>query len=143
MLTFKIILFLLISTPSLCSIVLFFSSFFFSFFFPLLFRLESYILTQNTECAVAKYQNESTKKEIIRLEQVAQSHMQRALASHGALAILYGRHSKHYIKKSEVLRCHKFLPHPIGLGYGYFLCISLLVECVISFHPLIKSGKEL
>lgn len=138
MLTFKIILFLLISIPSLCSIVLFFS-----FFFPLLFRLESHILMQNTECAVAKYQNESAKKEIIRLEQGAQSYMQRALASHEALAILYGRHSKHYIKKSEVLQCHKFLAHPLGLGYGYFLFISFLIVYVIGFDPLIKSGKEL
>ncbi|XP_065631874.1 uncharacterized protein LOC112035806 [Quercus suber] len=29
--------------------------------------------------------------------------MQRAIASHGAFAVLYGRHSKHYIKKPEVL----------------------------------------
>lgn len=53
-------------------------------------------------CAVLRYQNESTKRAIIRLEQGAYSYMQRAIASHGALAILYGRHSKHYIKKPEV-----------------------------------------
>ncbi|XP_015876009.3 uncharacterized protein LOC107412700 isoform X1 [Ziziphus jujuba] len=52
---------------------------------------------------VLRYQNESTKRAIIRLEQGAYSYMQRAIASHGALAILYGRHSKHYIKKPEVL----------------------------------------
>ncbi|KAL9226684.1 hypothetical protein vseg_002467 [Gypsophila vaccaria] len=52
---------------------------------------------------VAKYQNEDAKRVIIRLEQNAHAYMQRALAAHGALAILYGRHSKHYIKKSEVL----------------------------------------
>ncbi|XP_021860905.1 uncharacterized protein [Spinacia oleracea] len=52
---------------------------------------------------VAKYQHEDVKKAIIRLEQNAHSYMQRALSSHGAFAILYGRHSKHYIKKPEVL----------------------------------------
>ncbi|KMT20650.1 hypothetical protein BVRB_1g006270 [Beta vulgaris subsp. vulgaris] len=52
---------------------------------------------------VAKYQNEDVKRAIIRLEQNAHSYMQRSIASHGAFAILYGRHSKHYLKKPEVL----------------------------------------
>ncbi|XP_030937018.1 uncharacterized protein LOC115962255 isoform X1 [Quercus lobata] len=52
---------------------------------------------------VLRYQNEETKRAIIRLEQGAHSYMQRAIASHGAFAVLYGRHSKHYIKKPEVL----------------------------------------
>ncbi|KAJ1401333.1 SMAD/FHA domain superfamily [Sesbania bispinosa] len=52
---------------------------------------------------VSRYQHEETKRAIIRLEQGAHSHMQRAIASHGAFAVLYGRHSKHYIKKPEVL----------------------------------------
>ncbi|KAK5845218.1 Microspherule 1 [Gossypium arboreum] len=52
---------------------------------------------------VARYQHEDYKKAIIRLEQVSHSYMQRAIASHGAFAILYGRHSKHYIKKPEIL----------------------------------------
>ncbi|KAM1526673.1 hypothetical protein PS1_016371 [Malus domestica] len=52
---------------------------------------------------VSKYQNEDAKRRIIRLEQCAYSYLQRAIASHGAFAILYGRHSKHYIKKPEVL----------------------------------------
>ncbi|XP_021908302.1 uncharacterized protein LOC110822479 [Carica papaya] len=52
---------------------------------------------------VSRYQNEDTKRTIIRLEQSARSSMQRAIASQGALAVLYGRHSKHYIKKSEVI----------------------------------------
>ncbi|GAB2267691.1 hypothetical protein Dimus_002674 [Dionaea muscipula] len=52
---------------------------------------------------VAKYQNDDAKRAIIRLEQGAHSYMQRAIASHGAFAILYGRHSRHYIKKPEVL----------------------------------------
>ncbi|KAB2628190.1 hypothetical protein D8674_032985 [Pyrus ussuriensis x Pyrus communis] len=52
---------------------------------------------------VSKYQNEDAKRTIIRLEQCAYSYLQRATASHGAFAILYGRHSKHYIQKPEVL----------------------------------------
>lgn len=52
---------------------------------------------------VSKYQNEHSKRTIIRLEQGTHSYMQRAIASHGAFAILYGRYSKHYIKKPEVL----------------------------------------
>ncbi|XP_043713740.1 uncharacterized protein LOC122662229 isoform X2 [Telopea speciosissima] len=50
-----------------------------------------------------RYQNKDTKRAILRLEQVVQSYMQRAMTSHGAFAIFYGRHLKHYIKKSEVL----------------------------------------
>lgn len=52
---------------------------------------------------VSRYQHEDTKRSIIRLEQGAYSYMQRAIVSHGAFAIFYGRHSKHYIKKPEVL----------------------------------------
>lgn len=55
------------------------------------------------EQEVSKYQHEDTRRAIIRLEQGAHSYMQRAIVSHGAFAILYGRHSKHYIKKPEVL----------------------------------------
>lgn len=52
---------------------------------------------------VLKYQHVDTKKSIIRLEQGANACMQRSIASRGALAVLYGLHSKHFIKKSEVL----------------------------------------
>ncbi|XP_022981262.1 uncharacterized protein LOC111480451 [Cucurbita maxima] len=52
---------------------------------------------------VLKYQHIDTRKRIIRLEQGINACMQRSIASHGALAVLCGRHSKHYIKKSEVL----------------------------------------
>ncbi|XP_044511658.1 uncharacterized protein LOC123229775 isoform X2 [Mangifera indica] len=55
------------------------------------------------EQEVSKYQHEDSKKAIMRLEQGANAYMQRAIASHGAFAILYGRYSKHYIKKPEVL----------------------------------------
>ncbi|KAK3032306.1 hypothetical protein RJ639_036263 [Escallonia herrerae] len=52
---------------------------------------------------VSRYQYEDTKRTIIRLEQCARSSMQRAMSSHGALAILYGRRLKHYIRKTEVM----------------------------------------
>ncbi|KAG6644560.1 uncharacterized protein LOC122318560 isoform X1 [Carya illinoinensis] len=52
---------------------------------------------------VSRYRLVDTKRAIIRLEQGAHCSMQRAIASHGAFAILYGRYSKHYIKKPEVL----------------------------------------
>ncbi|XP_022135884.1 uncharacterized protein LOC111007538 isoform X2 [Momordica charantia] len=52
---------------------------------------------------VLRYQHMDTKKRIVRLEQGAHACMKRSMASHGALAVLYGRYSKHYIKKSEVL----------------------------------------
>ncbi|CAK7334407.1 unnamed protein product [Dovyalis caffra] len=52
---------------------------------------------------VSRYQNEDATRAIIRLEQCARSSMQRALASRGALAILYGRHLKHYIKDTEAV----------------------------------------
>lgn len=53
---------------------------------------------------VSRYQDEDSKRAIMRLEQGAYSYMQRAIASHGAFAILYGRRSKHYIKKPEVFK---------------------------------------
>ncbi|KAG8377868.1 hypothetical protein BUALT_Bualt08G0078200 [Buddleja alternifolia] len=56
-----------------------------------------------TNPEVQRYQHEETKRTIIRLEQAANSCMQRAIAAQGALAVLYGRCSKHFIKKSEVL----------------------------------------
>ncbi|XWS24435.1 hypothetical protein CRYUN_Cryun28dG0101800 [Craigia yunnanensis] len=52
---------------------------------------------------VTRYQHEDNKRAIIRLEQASHSYMQRDIASHGAFAILYGHHSKHYIKKPEIL----------------------------------------
>ncbi|XP_044469861.1 uncharacterized protein LOC123199091 [Mangifera indica] len=52
---------------------------------------------------VSRYQHDDTKKTIIRLEQCAQSCIQRAIGYQGALALLYGRHTKHYIKESEVI----------------------------------------
>ncbi|CAI8588279.1 unnamed protein product [Vicia faba] len=51
---------------------------------------------------VSIYQHEETKRTIIRLEQGVHSFTQKAMASHGALAMLYGCHSNYYIKKPEV-----------------------------------------
>ncbi|KAL6576093.1 hypothetical protein OROHE_000564 [Orobanche hederae] len=60
---------------------------------------------QDTHIArqVPSYQYDDTKRTIIRLEQAARSCLQRVMTSQGALAILYGRHLRHYIKKPEVL----------------------------------------
>ncbi|KAJ6392241.1 hypothetical protein OIU77_026071 [Salix suchowensis] len=52
---------------------------------------------------VSRYQHEDMKRAIMRLEQGAHSYMHRAIARHGAIAVIHGRHSKHYIKKSKVL----------------------------------------
>ncbi|KAH6791467.1 hypothetical protein C2S51_006473 [Perilla frutescens var. frutescens] len=52
---------------------------------------------------VPSYQYDETKRTIIRLEQGARSCLQRAMTSQEALAILYGRHLRHYIRKPEVL----------------------------------------
>ncbi|CAH9094227.1 unnamed protein product [Cuscuta epithymum] len=52
---------------------------------------------------VVKYQHHQAKKTIMRLEQAANAHMQRFIASRGAFGVLYGRHSNHFIKKPEVL----------------------------------------
>ncbi|KAL8144038.1 hypothetical protein V2J09_017070 [Rumex salicifolius] len=52
---------------------------------------------------VAMYQNEDAKRGIIRLEQSAHASMHRAMASRGAFAVLYGRRTKYFMKKREVL----------------------------------------
>ncbi|GER49014.1 forkhead-associated (FHA) domain-containing protein [Striga asiatica] len=52
---------------------------------------------------VPSYQYDDTKRTIIRLEQAAHSCVQRAMTLQGALALLYGRHLRYYIKKPEVL----------------------------------------
>ncbi|KAK2998480.1 hypothetical protein RJ639_023960 [Escallonia herrerae] len=55
------------------------------------------------DVGMSRYQHEDTMRAIIRLEQAADACIQRAVASQGAFAVLYGLHSKHYIKKPEVL----------------------------------------
>ncbi|XP_052196719.1 uncharacterized protein LOC127804046 isoform X2 [Diospyros lotus] len=52
---------------------------------------------------VSRYQHDDSKRKIVRLEQSARSSLQRTIASQGALAILYGRQSKHFIRKTEVI----------------------------------------
>jgi len=52
---------------------------------------------------VSRYQHEDSKRKIRRLEQCAQSSLQRAIASQGALAILYGRRLKYFIRETEVI----------------------------------------
>ncbi|KAF9621834.1 hypothetical protein IFM89_028422 [Coptis chinensis] len=51
---------------------------------------------------VSRYQHEEAKRAILRLEQGADSYKKRAIAAHGAFAVLYGRRLKYYIKKREV-----------------------------------------
>ncbi|XP_030523774.1 uncharacterized protein LOC115736291 isoform X2 [Rhodamnia argentea] len=53
--------------------------------------------------AVFRYQHEDKRESIIRLERCARSSIQKAVASGGPLAILYGQNSKHYIRKDETL----------------------------------------
>uniref|UniRef100_A0A5B7AE40 FHA domain-containing protein n=1 Tax=Davidia involucrata TaxID=16924 RepID=A0A5B7AE40_DAVIN len=62
------------------------------------YEQDSYISRQ-----VSRYQCEDSKRTIIRLEQCARSSLQRAMASQGALAILYGHRLKHHIRKTEVI----------------------------------------
>ncbi|KAK4490290.1 hypothetical protein RD792_000957, partial [Penstemon davidsonii] len=52
---------------------------------------------------IQQYKLEETKRTIIRLEQAAAACTRRAIAAHGAFAVLYSKHSKHFIKKSKVL----------------------------------------
>ncbi|EPS66743.1 hypothetical protein M569_08035, partial [Genlisea aurea] len=52
---------------------------------------------------VPSYPYEETKRTIVRLEQGARSCLQRDMTSRGALAMLYGRHLKYYIRKPQVL----------------------------------------
>ncbi|KAK8959266.1 hypothetical protein KSP40_PGU019921 [Platanthera guangdongensis] len=52
---------------------------------------------------VSRYQCIGTKKTIIRLEQGARSYITRAISSHGAFAVFYGRRLKYFIKTPEVL----------------------------------------
>ncbi|KAL7144158.1 hypothetical protein ABFS83_08G240100 [Erythranthe nasuta] len=63
---------------------------------------DSHIIRQGN-LSVPRYQYDESKRTIIRLEQGAHSCLQRAMTSQGALAILYGRHLRHYIRKPEVL----------------------------------------
>ncbi|KAL7155384.1 hypothetical protein ABFS83_03G071900 [Erythranthe nasuta] len=52
---------------------------------------------------VCRYNHEESRRTIIRLEQTANACTQRAISAQGAFAVLYGRCSKYYIQKPEVL----------------------------------------
>ncbi|XP_068343958.1 uncharacterized protein [Pyrus communis] len=71
----------------------------------MILEMDLYPLDQDSYISseVLEYQNEDSKRKIMRLEQCARSSMQRTLASKGALAILYGNQIKEYIKKTEVI----------------------------------------
>ncbi|XP_061350852.1 uncharacterized protein LOC133295934 [Gastrolobium bilobum] len=76
------------------------------------------VLDYNEE--VSRDEHEQTARGIPRLEQGAHSCMRRGIASHGAFAVLYDRHSRHYIKKPEVLlgRATEGVSVDIDLGRG-------------------------
>lgn len=51
----------------------------------------------------SKHQSEDFRRTTIRLEQCVRSGMQRHMTVRGAFAVLYGRHLRHYIRKTEVI----------------------------------------
>ncbi|CAN4083367.1 unnamed protein product [Withania somnifera] len=51
----------------------------------------------------SRYQSEDFRRTTIRLEQCVRSGMQRDMTLRGAFAVLYGRHMRHYIRKTEVI----------------------------------------
>lgn len=57
----------------------------------------------NTTWQESKYQSEDFRRTTIRLEQSVRSGLQRDLMHRGAFAILFGRHLRHYIRKTEVI----------------------------------------
>lgn len=65
--------------------------------------LASYDDDLHFTCKASKYQQEDSKRRIIRMEQCARASLQRSMTTQGALAILYGRRSKHFIRKPEVI----------------------------------------
>ncbi|CAN1124248.1 Microspherule protein 1 [Linum perenne] len=64
---------------------------------------DSYLDSEVILFVVLKYQSEDSKRVMMRLEQCAKSSTERAIASRGALALLYGRHLKHYIRDTQVI----------------------------------------
>ncbi|GER26572.1 forkhead-associated (FHA) domain-containing protein [Striga asiatica] len=52
---------------------------------------------------VQQYVHKESKRAIVRLEQAAEACAHRAITTHCAFAVLYGRWSKHFIKKTEVI----------------------------------------
>ncbi|KAL8216150.1 hypothetical protein R6Q57_022987 [Mikania cordata] len=61
---------------------------------------------------IFKYENAETQKRIMRLEQAADAFVKREMKSHGAFAILQGRHMKYYVKKPTVKeQFHNLIPN--------------------------------
>ncbi|KAG7659673.1 Forkhead-associated (FHA) domain [Arabidopsis suecica] len=69
------------------------------------------------ELDASKYRNEEMARKIMRLEQSAESYMNRDIAAHGAFALLYGS-SKHYINKPEVLLGRATGEYPVDIDLG-------------------------
>lgn len=86
---------------------------------------------------VSKYQNEDARA-IIRLEQHADSCMQRHIARHGALAMLSRGHSKYYIKKPEVLLGRGTDGFAVDIDLGREGCANLISRC----QAVIKMDKD-
>ncbi|KAL6524748.1 hypothetical protein OROMI_030341 [Orobanche minor] len=67
---------------------------------------------------VQRYLLEESKRTIIRLEQAAHACTQRAIANQGAFAVLYGRCSKHFIKKPEVILGRETEENKVDIDLG-------------------------
>ncbi|KAI5069157.1 hypothetical protein GOP47_0015458 [Adiantum capillus-veneris] len=58
------------------------------------------------------------RKTLIRLEQGARASLERTLTHHGAIAVLYGRHLRYYIKRNEVLLGRVTLDNTVDIDLG-------------------------
>lgn len=73
---------------------------------------------------VLRYQHEDARKTIIRLEQAADACVQRCIAAQGALAVLYGHRSRHFIKKPEVLLGRGTKDFKVDIDLGREACAN-------------------
>ncbi|KAL1200263.1 hypothetical protein V5N11_013876 [Cardamine amara subsp. amara] len=69
------------------------------------------------ELEASRYRNNDMARKLMRLEQSAESYMNRDMASRGAFALLYGS-SKHYINKPEVLLGRATGEYPVDIDLG-------------------------
>ncbi|KAE9597852.1 putative transcription factor interactor and regulator FHA-SMAD family [Lupinus albus] len=83
------------------------------------------------------YQLEETKRTIMRLEQCFQSFMHRAIASRGAVAVLFGRKLKEYIKKSEVVLGRATVEVKVDIDLGREGCANKISrrQALIKMEP--------
>lgn len=105
----------------------------FCYYFSILLFLK--FLSALLRIAVSRYKNEDARRAIIRMEQCARSSIQRAIGSRGALAILNGRHSKHYIRKAEVL----FLQLELTIEVRNVNCRPSYLCSEISVYPNVNT----